>query len=79
MQSTLRNYQYLGLIIIIWGSSFAMMHECLVGGHFTPEQTVGYRLAIGSLVLLIAWQEKRQQKKKGGGIHLQSTAYSFRR
>ena len=54
MQSTLRNYQYLGLIIIIWGSSFAMMHECLVGGHFTPEQTVGYRLAIGSIVLLIA-------------------------
>ena len=54
MQSTLRNYQYLGLIIIIWGSSFAMMHECLVGGHFSPEQTVGYRLAIGSIVLLIA-------------------------
>lgn len=31
-----------------------MMHECLVGGHFSPEQTVGYRLAIGSIVLLIA-------------------------
>ncbi|MDA7690909.1 DMT family transporter [Methylophilaceae bacterium] len=54
MQSTLRNYQYLVLIIIIWGSSFAMMHECLVGGHFSPEQTVGYRLAIGSIVLLMA-------------------------
>ena len=54
MQSTLRNYQYLVLIIIIWGSSFAMMHECLDGGHFSPEQTVGYRLAIGSIVLLMA-------------------------
>jgi len=31
-----------------------MMHECLVGGHFSPEQTVGYRLAIGSIVLLMA-------------------------
>ncbi|MBT3826261.1 MAG: DMT family transporter [Nitrosomonadales bacterium] len=54
MQSTVRNYQYLILMIIIWGSSFAMMHECLVGGHFSPEQTVGYRLAIGSIVLLMA-------------------------
>ena len=54
MQSDLRNYTYLTLIIIIWGSSFAMMHECLDGGYFSPEQTVGYRLALGSLVLLIA-------------------------
>ena len=54
MQSDLRNYTYLSLIIVIWGSSFAMMHECLDGGYFTPEQTVGYRLALGSLVLLIA-------------------------
>jgi drug/metabolite transporter (DMT)-like permease len=53
MQSALRNYLYLSLIIIIWGSSFAMMHECLDGGYFTPEQTVGYRLALGSIVLLV--------------------------
>ena len=52
MQSTFKNYQYLVLLIIIWGSSFAMIYECLDGGHFSPEQTVGYRLAIGSLVLI---------------------------
>ena len=52
MQSTFKNYQYLILLIIIWGSSFAMIYECLDGGHFSPEQTVGYRLAIGSLVLI---------------------------
>lgn len=54
MQSTLKNYLNLSLIIIIWGSSFAMMQECLEGGYFSPEQTVGYRLALASLVLLIA-------------------------
>ena len=53
MQSTLRNYQYLGLLIIIWGSSFAMIYECLNNGFFSPEQTVGYRLAIGSVVLIL--------------------------
>lgn len=54
MQSTLKNYLNLSLIIVIWGSSFAMMQECLEGGYFSPEQTVGYRLALASLVLLIA-------------------------
>ena len=53
MQSSLRNYQYLGLLIVIWGSSFAMIYECLNGGFFTPEQTVGYRLTIGSAVLIL--------------------------
>ena len=54
MQSSSRNYQYLGLLIIIWGSSFAMIYECLNGGFFSPEQTVGYRLAIGSVVLIFS-------------------------
>ena len=53
MQSSLRNYQYLGLLIVIWGSSFAMIFECLNGGYFSPEQTVGYRLTIGSVVLIL--------------------------
>ena len=53
MQSTFRNYQYLGLLIVIWGSSFAMIYECLNGGYFSPEQTVGYRLTIGSVFLII--------------------------
>jgi len=54
MQSSLKNYQYLGLLTVIWGSSFAMIYECLNGGHFSPEQTVGYRLTIGSAVLIIS-------------------------
>lgn len=53
MQSSLRNYQYLGLLIVIWGSSFAMIFECLNGGYFSPEQIVGYRLTIGSVVLIL--------------------------
>ena len=54
MQSSLKNYQYLGLLTVIWGSSFAMIYECLNSGHFSPEQTVGYRLTIGSAVLIIS-------------------------
>tara|TARA_B100000768_G_C11251141_1_gene364168 strand:- start:478 stop:1365 length:888 start_codon:yes stop_codon:yes gene_type:complete len=54
MQSTFKNYQYLGLLIVIWGSSFAMIYECLKGGHFSPEQIVGYRLTIGSVVLIVS-------------------------
>ena len=30
-----------------------MIYECLNGGFFSPEQTVGYRLAIGSVVLIL--------------------------
>jgi len=52
MQSTLKNYTYLSLLIVIWGSSFAFIYECLDSGYFSPEQTVGYRLAIGSVVLI---------------------------
>ena len=45
-----RNYQLLGLLIIVWGSSFLLIDRSLL--FFSPEQIVGYRLGIGAVVML---------------------------
>ena len=50
MQTNKRNYQLLGLLIIVWGSSFLLIDRSLL--FFSPEQVVGYRLAIGAVVML---------------------------
>jgi len=45
-----RNYQLLGLFIIVWRSSFLLIDRSLL--FFSPEQIVGYRLIIGAVVML---------------------------
>ena len=45
-----RNYLLLALLILIWGSSFLLINRSLLS--FSPEQIVGYRLLIGSLVMV---------------------------
>ena len=50
MHNNKRNYQLLGLLIIVWGSSFLLIDRSLL--FFSPEQIVGYRLFIGAVVML---------------------------
>jgi len=50
MHTNKRNYQLLGLLIIVWGSSFLLIDRSLL--FFSPEQIVGYRLFIGAVVML---------------------------
>ena len=50
MPTNKRNYQLLGLLIIVWGSSFLLIDRSLL--FFSPEQIVGYRLFIGAVVML---------------------------
>jgi len=50
MHTNKRNYQLLGLLIIVWGSSFLLIDRSLL--FFSPEQIVGYRLIIGAVVML---------------------------
>ena len=45
-----QNYLLLALLILIWGSSFLLINRSLLS--FSPEQVVGYRLLIGSLVMV---------------------------
>jgi len=45
-----RNYFLLVLLVLIWGSSFLMINRSLLS--FSPEQVVGYRLLIASIVLV---------------------------
>lgn len=45
-----RNYLLLALLILIWGSSFLLINRSLL--FFSPEQVVGYRLLIGSFVMI---------------------------
>ena len=44
-----RSYQLLGLLVIVWGSSFLLIDRALL--FFTPEQVVGYRLVIGAITM----------------------------
>ena len=44
-----RSYQLLGLLVIVWGSSFLLIDRALL--FFTPEQVVGYRLFIGAITM----------------------------
>ena len=50
MTSNQRNYLLLSLLILIWGSSFLLINRSLL--FFSPEQVVGYRLLIGSIVMI---------------------------
>ena len=45
-----RSYQLLGLLVIVWGSSFLLIDRALL--FFSPEQVVGYRLVIGAITML---------------------------
>ena len=45
-----RSYQLLGLLVIVWGSSFLLIDRSLL--FFSPEQVVGYRLVIGFITML---------------------------
>ena len=45
-----RSYQLLGLLVIVWGSSFLLIDRALL--FFSPEQVVGYRLVIGAVTML---------------------------
>jgi len=45
-----RSYQLLGLLVIVWGSSFLLIDRSLL--FFSPEQVVGYRLVIGAITML---------------------------
>ena len=45
-----RSYQLLGLLVIVWGSSFFLIDRALL--FFSPEQVVGYRLVIGAITML---------------------------
>ena len=44
-----RSYQLLGLLVIVWGSSFLLIDRALL--FFSPEQVVGYRLVIGAITM----------------------------
>ena len=46
-----RSYQLLGLLVIVWGSSFLLIDRALL--FFTPEQVVGYRLVIGAITMFV--------------------------
>ena len=46
-----RSYQLLGLLVIVWGSSFLLIDRSLL--FFSPEQVVGYRLVIGAITMLV--------------------------
>ena len=50
MSDIKRNYLLLGLLIIIWGSSFLLTDRSLL--FFSPEQVVTYRLSIGAITML---------------------------
>ena len=45
-----RSYRLLGLLVIVWGSSFLLIDRSLL--FFSPEQVVGYRLVIGAITML---------------------------
>ena len=45
-----RSYQLLGLLVIVWGSSFLLIDRSLL--FFSPEQVVGYRLVIGAITMV---------------------------
>ena len=46
-----RNYSLLGLLVLMWGSSFLLIDRSLL--FFSPEQVVGYRLFIGAITMML--------------------------
>ena len=51
MSSNKRNYSLLGLLVLMWGSSFLLIDRSLL--FFSPEQVVGYRLFIGAITMML--------------------------
>jgi drug/metabolite transporter (DMT)-like permease len=51
MPANKRNYSLLGLLVLMWGSSFLLIDRSLL--FFTPEQVVGYRLFIGAITMIL--------------------------
>jgi drug/metabolite transporter (DMT)-like permease len=63
-QPDVKDWSWLGILVVLWGSAFALISVSL--RDFTPLQVVNARLWIGALVLLILMKGRGQETPRDG-------------